>query len=78
MGEDGLIIEKGERKGLLLPQVAKEYNWQAEEFLQHLCLKAGMKQHEWATPGCRLYKFQAQVFGEAEPRGEVIEGSGSD
>lgn len=78
VGEDGLIIEKGARKGLLLPQVAKEYKWQAEEFLQNLCLKAGLKQHEWATPGCRLYKFQAQVFGEAEPRGEVIEGSEPD
>ncbi|WP_457611869.1 TIGR00296 family protein, partial [Methanocaldococcus sp.] len=42
IGEDGLIIEYGPYRGLLLPQVPVEYGWDVEEFLAHLCLKAGL------------------------------------
>jgi uncharacterized protein (TIGR00296 family) len=64
IGRDGLIIQCGLYSGLLLPQVATEYNWSAEEFLNNLCLKAGLLPKEWKNPETRIYKFQAQIFRE--------------
>ena len=64
IGKDGLIIQCGPYSGLLLPQVATEYNWSAEEFLNNLCLKAGLLTKEWKNPETRIYKFQAQIFRE--------------
>ena len=63
-GKDGLIIQCGPYSGLLLPQVAEEYKWGVDEFLDNLCLKAGLLPKEWKNPEARIYKFQAQVFGE--------------
>lgn len=70
IGEDGLIIEHGLRKGILLPQVPLEFNppWTVEEFLQNLCLKAGLTPDMWCDPSVKLYKFRAQIFKEREPR----------
>lgn len=65
VGRDGLIIEQGRRRGLLLPQVATEYNWDRETFLEHTCLKAGLPATAWKT-GAKISKFQAQVFSEEE------------
>ncbi len=64
VGKDGLIIQCGPYSGLLLPQVATEYNWSAEEFLNNLCLKAGLLPKEWKNPEARIYKFHAQIFRE--------------
>jgi len=64
IGKDGLIIQHGPCSGLLLPQVASEYNWSVEEFLDNLCLKAGLLTEEWKNPEARIYKFQAQLFSE--------------
>lgn len=63
VGRHGLVIEQGFRKGLLLPQVATEYNWDRETFLAHTCLKAGVPANAWRS-GARIYKFEAQVFSE--------------
>jgi len=62
IGRDGLIVEKGSYRGLLLPQVAEEYNWDVETFLEHTCLKAGLLPNEWRTGGVRIYKFEGVVF----------------
>ncbi len=64
IGKDGLIIKYGPYSGLLLPQVAKEYNWTQEEFLDNLCIKAGLQPGMWKLPGAILYRFQAEVFSE--------------
>lgn len=64
IGRDGLIVERGVSKGLLLPQVADEYNWEEEEFLQQTCLKAGLPQDAWEDPATKVYKFQGQIFKE--------------
>lgn len=74
IGRDGLIIEKGAHKGLLLPQVAVEQKWDAEEFLCQCCLKAWLSPDEWLSPETRVYTFQAIVFGERTPGGEVKRG----
>lgn len=73
IGRDGLIIRAGAAGGLLLPQVPLEYGWSPEEFLMHLCLKAGLPSTYWLTGKAQIFRFSAQVFAEREPGGEVIE-----
>ncbi|MCK4282779.1 MAG: AmmeMemoRadiSam system protein B [Candidatus Brocadiae bacterium] len=64
VGRDGLIISKGGRRGLLLPQVAAEYGWGREEFLKQTCRKAGLAQNAYKSDDAEVYKFQAIIFGE--------------
>lgn len=71
VGKDGLIVSRGGNRGLLLPQVPVEWNWDAEEFLTHCCLKAWLPPDAWLTPGTEISKFQAIIFSEEAPRGSV-------
>jgi len=71
VGKDGLIVEKGMFKGLLLPQVPVEWKWNEEEFLCQCCIKAGLPPDNWLIEGTKVYKFQAIVFEEEKPKGEV-------
>lgn len=65
VGRHGLIIERGHRRGLLLPQVATEYGWDREAFLDHTCLKAGLPADAWRN-GARIFIFEAQVFADKQ------------
>lgn len=67
VGEHGLLLRKGNRSGLLLPQVATEHHWDREEFLDHTCQKAGLPLGAWREAGTRIEVFSAFVFREAEP-----------
>lgn len=71
VGHDGIIVERGIRSGLLLPQVAVEWGWDEEEFLTQCCLKAWLAPDSWLEKGTKVYKFQAMVFGEKEPAGDI-------
>ncbi|MBX5327855.1 MAG: TIGR00296 family protein [Candidatus Bathyarchaeota archaeon] len=71
IGEDGLIVERGMFKGLLLPQVPVEWEWDAEEFLCQCCMKAGLSPDYWLLDGTKIYKFQAIIFEEEKPKGKV-------
>lgn len=71
VGEDGLIIEQGYRKGLLLPQVPIEWGWCEEEFLCQCCMKAGLPPDSWLTKATKLSKFKAIIFEEEVPNGEI-------
>ena len=62
IGRDGLIIQKGFVKGLLLPQVAVENSFTKEEFLEHTCMKAGISADSWMDESCDVLKFQGQIF----------------
>lgn len=62
VGQHGLIVEQSGRKGLLLPQVAAEFRWTAERFVEQACLKAGLSRDSWRR-GATLWRFEAQVFG---------------
>jgi len=73
VGRDGLIAELGYSRGLLLPQVPVEWKWDAQEFLLHTCNKAGLPMTAYLDKGFRLYVFQAQIFAEEKPRGNVVE-----
>lgn len=71
IGEDGLIVERGGFKGLLLPQVPVEWNWDQEEFLCQCCVKAGLPPDSWLLPRTRIEKLQAIIFEEETPNGTV-------
>jgi uncharacterized protein (TIGR00296 family) len=72
VGVDGLIVQRDRARGLLLPQVPIEWGWDSEEFLSQTCVKAGLSPDAWLMPGTRVFKFQAEVFSELEPRGAVV------
>ncbi len=71
IGRDGLIVEKGLYRGLLLPQVPVEWNWDPREFLSQTCMKAGLLGDCWFDEETKIYKFSAEIFTEIEPKGEV-------
>ena len=77
VGEHGLIITLGRRRGLLLPQVPVTWNWDREQFLDETCVKAGLPSDAWKK-GARIEAFTAEVF--EEPAGPSVsfppEGSG--
>jgi hypothetical protein len=73
VGRDGLLLRYGPYSGLLLPQVPVEYGWSAEEYLINLSMKAGLPPDGYLYKGVEIYRFEAQVFSETEPDGDVIE-----
>ena len=60
VGKHGLYIMKGIQSGLLLPQVATEFGWNRDEFLEHLCMKAGLPKDAWKD--AELYTFTAEIL----------------
>lgn len=65
-GSHGLYIIHRGRSGVLLPQVAVEYGWDGPEFLDHVCLKAGLAPGSWKDPAAQLFVFEGLVFGEKD------------
>ena len=78
-GVHGLIVSNGSQRGLLLPQVAKQWGWSGERFLRETCLKGGLEADAWKYASTRVQAFTADVFSESglalEKRGEA-RGSG--
>ena len=75
VGRDGLIVEQGKRRGLLLPQVATDHGWDRETFLAQTCVKAGLAERRLAA-GRHVWRFSAEVFGERDRnrgRGAAVE-----
>jgi len=72
VGRDGLIAIKGMQRGLLLPQVPVDWNWNTLEFIEHTCNKAGLPEDAWKDPKTEFMSFQAEIFGEETPRGNVV------
>lgn len=64
IGRHGLLIILGERRGLLLPQVAPEHHLDREQFLAETCRKAGLPREAWRDPQARIFGFTCEVFGE--------------
>lgn len=62
IGRDGLYIRRGYNSGLLLPQVAVDYGWTVEEFLEQTCVKAGLPEDAYKLKDTEIYKFSAQLF----------------
>jgi uncharacterized protein len=72
IGVDGLIVSRQGLSGLLLPQVATEFSMDQTEFLSQTCMKAGLPPDSWLEQGTEVQAFQAEIFGEKSPRGEVV------
>ena len=73
IGKDGLIVERGPYKGLLLPQVPIEWGWNPEEFVSQCCIKAGLPSDSWKSKQTKIYTFQAIIFEEKTPQGDIVE-----
>jgi len=72
VGRDGLIIKHSFSSGLLLPQVPVEYGWNVEEFLQHICEKAGLARDTWKNESVKIEKFEGIIFKEETPNGAIV------
>jgi uncharacterized protein len=70
VGRHGLVVELGWCRGLLLPQVAVEWRWDADTFFAHTCRKAGLPHDAWKN-GAKVWRFEAEVFGEAAQAGRA-------
>jgi AmmeMemoRadiSam system protein A len=62
VGTHGLLVERGGYSGLLLPQVATEYRWDRQTFLEHTCLKAGLPKEAWKDRNTKIQIFSAEIF----------------
>jgi uncharacterized protein (TIGR00296 family) len=72
VGRDGLIVDGRGTSGILLPQVATELGWGAEEFLAQTCRKAGLPTRAWRDADVEVRAFRAEIFHERTPRGSVF------
>ena len=68
IGRHGLLVRAGERRALLLPQVAVERQWSVERFLEEVCRKAGLALRAWRDPQAQLFGFTVEAFSEADFR----------
>jgi uncharacterized protein (TIGR00296 family) len=71
IGRHGLIIEGHGTSGLLLPQVAVEWNWDSADFLSNCCLKAGLPPDYWLLDGTTVKVFEGEIFEEIRPGGDI-------
>jgi AmmeMemoRadiSam system protein A len=65
IGIHGLLVERGMRRGLLLPQVAVEHRLSREQFLAETCTKAGLPREAWKEPETKLFGFRCELISEA-------------
>lgn len=66
IGRDGLLIKNGFNEGLLLPQVATEYGWDASAFVEQTCHKAGLQADAWQKEETEIFSFSAIIFDESQ------------
>ena len=66
IGQHGLYIMLGPKRGVLLPQVAYERGWTRPQFLERTCRKAGLPLDAWKREDAKIYSFEAEVFGEEQ------------
>lgn len=71
IGRHGLLVSQGFQRGLLLPQVAVEWEWDRDRFLEEACLKAGLPPGAWRQ-GARIQAFTARIFGEPAGHSESV------
>jgi uncharacterized protein (TIGR00296 family) len=67
LGKHGVMVKRGARSGVYLPQVADETGWSLDEFMGSLCAhKAGIPENSWKTGDAEIFVYTAEVFGEKE------------
>jgi hypothetical protein len=70
IGRHGLVVTRGPRRGLLLPQVAVKHGFNREQFLDETCAKAGLPAGAWQEAGTTVQAFTAEVFTESQDGGD--------
>lgn len=70
IGREGLIVERGSARGLLLPQVAERHGWDGERFCSETCRKAGLPEDAWRHPDTKVLRFEAVHFDSNRERGD--------
>ncbi|MCL2890932.1 MAG: TIGR00296 family protein [Methanomassiliicoccaceae archaeon] len=73
IGRDGLMLEYKGRRSVFLPQVPVEWGWDVLEYLENLCLKAGVHKNAWKEKDCSISAFKGHIFKELSPSGDVQE-----
>jgi AmmeMemoRadiSam system protein A len=68
VGQHGLYIVKGLNRGLLLPQVATQYHWDRQTFLEQTCNKAGLPSNAWKDSDTQIFIFRAEIFTDHPPK----------
>lgn len=63
IGRHGIRIRRGQNVGLLLPSVAIDRNWNAQQFLDAVCQKAMLPAGVWRQDDCELKRFEGIYFG---------------
>jgi uncharacterized protein len=71
VGRDGILLRSTFRSGLLLPQVPVEQRWNIKRYLSGICEKSGLKGNCWKNDDVKLYTFQAEIFHELSPGGDI-------
>jgi AmmeMemoRadiSam system protein A len=66
VGQHGLFVSTDVQRGVLLPQVAVEFRWSAERFLEETCIKAGLERMAWKQSGTRVQAFTTENFSEPD------------
>ena len=65
-GRHGIVVERGMRRALLLPQVATEMGWDETQMLEAVCRKANLPGDAWRDASTRLLVFESTCFSEAD------------
>jgi uncharacterized protein (TIGR00296 family) len=73
IGKHGLMLEYKGRRGVFLPQVPVEWDWNVTEYLENLCMKAGIPKDKWKEDDCKIMSFEGRIFKELSPNGDVAE-----
>jgi|SRR5580658_3540634 AmmeMemoRadiSam system protein A len=76
IGKHGLLISRGPKRGLLLPQVAVEHKLSRDQFLEETCRKAGLNATAWQEPETKILGFTCDAFSEGEDAGETPAAAG--
>lgn len=66
VGQHGLLLTLGGRRGLLLPSVATALGWDVGQLLDGLCHKAGLPSGAWRRPGAQLEGFTTETWEEED------------
>ena len=73
IGKHGLMLGYRGRRGVFLPQVPAEWDWDVKEYLENLCAKAGVHKDAWKERDCEIMSFEGKIFKETSPNGEIEE-----
>jgi len=64
VGKHGLHVAQGAKRGVLLPQVAPQHEWDMKTFVEQTCVKAGLRKNAWKDPRTEISTFTGLIIEE--------------